>query len=57
MPTNDRPVKLDMSFEEAIQFFAKPRSKRKGSPPAESGNTTEASPESDPSDRRTSQNR
>ena len=57
MPRNDRPVKLDMSFEEAIRFFANARPKEGkvepthgGSQAVESCSTTEAAPASAPSD-------
>ena len=41
-PDRGRPVKLDMTFEQAIRFFAVPlieKVKRKDSPIAESGST------------------
>ena len=50
MPTNDKPVKLEMSFEDAIRFFANAQPRRRNPRPThedsqaeESGSTTEAS--------------
>ena len=57
---NERPVKLDMNFREAIRFLSTPpaeRAKRKDSPVAESGNTTTLAPGPDPAEPQTSDHR
>ena len=44
----ERPIKIDMTFPEAIRFFATPeseRARRRDSKVEESDNTTEAGPE------------
>ena len=49
----ERPVKIDMTFPEAIRFFAAPqieKVKSKDSPAAESGSTKLPVPEADPTE-------
>ena len=64
MPTNDKPVKLDMSFEDAIRFLANPKpasevrdATHKGYQAGESCSTTADDPEAETSDSRTSERR
>ena len=62
MPTSDKPVKIDMSFEDAIRFFANAQPRRGNPEPThedsqaeESGSTTEASPEPETSGPKTAE--
>ena len=48
--TNEKPVKLDMTFAEAIQALVDIDPKREGSEAVQSCNTIKADPESETSD-------
>ena len=58
MPTNDKPVKINLPFAEAIRFFARqPDAKRKDSEAEASGSTREDAPASEPSEKRNARRR
>lgn len=57
MANADKPVKINLSFQEAIRFFANPKPTQKDPSPTEPDSTTEAAPQSAPSNSQTSDHR